>query len=420
MFWVFPSRRSRGSVCQHGWIIAGLTGVLVIGTGQGTALASATKPHVMVSSKTVVAGHRLGVTVSRTHRHRCVLTLRVHRGSSVIYKRKVSAGHAAIVIATTSAPGPRVLTVRCGARKASVRFTVSAASPRPTPSGSGPAADEQGFVAGTSGSQAAEPTGGQLGGGDYPNSRIADIALSKVGQNLYTPGALDHGQCKQAVNDWVAQASGNTQVMGTDYYSNYARNGGTQVSRDNVVKGDIIQLDNPGDISNYYRGMHTAVVVSHMAGSNTFDVVDSNYQLDDVVRHHAWDPYASGQKYGLRVTVWRMGTADAAPAPQPQPTPQPQPPPTYAETTGGVAHTWTNYTNAGGTQGPSIAAYQTVQIACKLQGFQVADGNTWWYRIASSPWNSAYYVSADAFYNNGHTSGSLVGTPWYDSAVRNC
>jgi surface antigen len=98
----------------------------------------------------------------------------------------------------------------------------------------------------------------------------------------------------------------------------------------------------------------------------------------------------------------------------------PPPPQTWGETAGGVAHTWTNYTNAGGTQGPSIGSGQTVQIACKLTGFRVSDGNTWWYRIASGPWNGAYYVSADAFYNNGQTSGSLVGTPFVDPAVANC
>ena len=96
------------------------------------------------------------------------------------------------------------------------------------------------------------------------------------------------------------------------------------------------------------------------------------------------------------------------------------PPGTNNEIAGGVAHTFTNYANAGGTQGPSIAAQQTVAIACKLTGFRVADGNTWWYQIASSPWNGAYYVSADAFYNNGATSGSLIGTPFVDSAVPNC
>jgi hypothetical protein len=102
------------------------------------------------------------------------------------------------------------------------------------------------------------------------------------------------------------------------------------------------------------------------------------------------------------------------------PAPPPPSQPTYAETVGGAAHTWTNYTNAGGTEGPTIPAYATVQIACKLQGFRVADGNTWWYRIASSPWNGGFYVSADAFYNNGQTSGSLHGTPFVDGIVRDC
>jgi surface antigen len=101
-------------------------------------------------------------------------------------------------------------------------------------------------------------------------------------------------------------------------------------------------------------------------------------------------------------------------------TPGASPAPTFAETTGGVTHTWTNYTNAGGAQGPSIPSNTTVQIACALPGFRVADGNTWWYRIASSPWGGAYYASADAFYNDGATSGSLIGTPFVDPAVAAC
>jgi Protein kinase domain len=113
--------------------------------------------------------------------------------------------------------------------------------------------------------------------------------------------------------------------------------------------------------------------------------------------------------------------ATQPPTPQPSPTPPPPPPPaTYSETVGGNTHTWTNYTNAGGTEGPTIASYTTVQVACKLQGFRVADGDTWWYRIASSPWSNAFYASADAFYNNGQTSGSLNGTPFVDNNVRNC
>jgi hypothetical protein len=57
---------------------------------------------------------------------------------------------------------------------------------------------------------------------------------------------------------------------------------------------------------------------------------------------------------------------------------------------------------------------------CRVQGFRVADGDTRWYRIGSSPWSGAYYASADAFYNNGQTSGSLVGTPFVDPNVAGC
>jgi hypothetical protein len=121
--------------------------------------------------------------------------------------------------------------------------------------------------------------------------------------------------------------------------------------------------------------------------------------------------------------VGRDEACGAAP-PQTNPggndTPPPPPPTTHSETTGGETHTWTNYNNAGGDQGPVIAANQTVEVACKVRGFVVADGDPWWYRIASAPWNSTYYASADAFYNNGQTSGSLHGTPFVDGAVPDC
>jgi Trypsin len=112
------------------------------------------------------------------------------------------------------------------------------------------------------------------------------------------------------------------------------------------------------------------------------------------------------------------GTVDGPTGPAPALAPPP--PDTYSETVGGVTHTWTNYQNAGGTEGPPIPSNETVQISCKVTGFRVADGDTWWYQIASPPWNDQYYASADAFYNNGATSGSLIGTPFVDPAVPNC
>ncbi len=115
--------------------------------------------------------------------------------------------------------------------------------------------------------------------------------------------------------------------------------------------------------------------------------------------------------------------AAAPPAPvAPPPAPEPPAPagPSWTQVTGGVTNTWTNYVNAGGTHGGTIPGQTAVQIACKVTGFRVADGNTWWYRIASPPWNGQFYASADAFYNNGATSGSLAGTPFMDPAVPDC
>jgi hypothetical protein len=128
--------------------------------------------------------------------------------------------------------------------------------------------------------------------------------------------------------------------------------------------------------------------------------------------------YGYSQMHSIAVVAVNAG-GDAGPAGVNSETTGGPPPQTYPETTGGVTHTFSNYSDAGG-QGASIPSNQTVQISCKVTGFKVADGNTWWYKVASSPWSNGYYASADAFYNNGATSGSLHGTPWVDSVVPNC
>jgi hypothetical protein len=127
----------------------------------------------------------------------------------------------------------------------------------------------------------------------------------------------------------------------------------------------------------------------------------------------------SGSLVGTPFVDSNVPTCGSGSTGQPPP-PPPPPAQTYAETTGGVTHTWTDYSDAGGTQGPSIPSNDTVQIACRVTGFKVADGDTWWYRVASSPWSDTYYASADAFYNNGANSGTLVGTPFVDPNVANC
>jgi predicted Ser/Thr protein kinase len=91
-----------------------------------------------------------------------------------------------------------------------------------------------------------------------------------------------------------------------------------------------------------------------------------------------------------------------------------------AEIVGGPSHTWSDYRSAGGAAGPVIPAYHAVRISCRVRGFTVSDGDRWWYRVASPPWNGRYYVSADAFYNNGAGHGTLLHTPLVDSKVPLC
>ena len=93
---------------------------------------------------------------------------------------------------------------------------------------------------------------------------------------------------------------------------------------------------------------------------------------------------------------------------------------TYSETVGLGANTWNDYFQANGVNGPSINAGQTVQVSCRVQGFRVQDGNIWWYRIASAPWNNNFYASADAFWNNGQTSGNFHGSSIVDFRVPAC
>ena len=91
-----------------------------------------------------------------------------------------------------------------------------------------------------------------------------------------------------------------------------------------------------------------------------------------------------------------------------------------SETAGGAADKWTDPADAGRNEGPGVGAHTTIQVSCRRQGLPVPDGDQWWYRLASAPWSKAYYATADAFYNDGQTSGTLNGTPHFDARVPLC
>ncbi|HUB98920.1 MAG TPA: cutinase family protein [Solirubrobacterales bacterium] len=114
-------------------------------------------------------------------------------------------------------------------------------------------------------------------------------------------------------------------------------------------------------------------------------------------------------------------TGTTSPASPPSP-PAPPPPPTTwleQETPNHPVNTFTNYHNASGL-GPQIAAGQWVEVSCRVYDPTIASVNPdgYWYRIASPPWNNAYYSPANTFMNGDPYGGPYTHNT--DFAVALC
>jgi hypothetical protein len=101
--------------------------------------------------------------------------------------------------------------------------------------------------------------------------------------------------------------------------------------------------------------------------------------------------------------------------------PPPPPPQTWSEqeTPNHPVNTFTDYHNASG-MGPAVAAGQWVQVSCKVYDPTIGSVNPdgYWYRIASSPWNNAYYSPANTFMNGDPYGGPYTHNT--DFNVPNC
>lgn len=237
----------------------------------------------------------------------------------------------------------------------------------------------------------------------FPNQRIANIALSH-------PEGSWGGQCYVFVNAVLSAASGGQVHIGGahTYYGAYARAGGVLVSAGQAQAGDIIQISNPNNDNVYYRGMHTAIIVSNLGGG-TFDVVDSNWGYTERVHHHHLNPYRLIVRgTGESVQFWRMGqvASTPTPAPAPQPSPAPQPAPTPAPvTTPSPSNTFSvyglpagntlNVRSGPGTQFARIASLsegQQVSISCQTRGSVVA-GSSVWDEIGAGEYVSDWFIN---------------------------
>ncbi|MDR0955770.1 MAG: hypothetical protein LBM73_01430 [Candidatus Nomurabacteria bacterium] len=135
---------------------------------------------------------------------------------------------------------------------------------------------------------------------NYNNANVVDVMLGYLGRNggeicrAAGRSLSYYGECKQTVNCALSIASGGRQYPvsgGSDYNASFRNAGGVEVSSGAAVKGDVIVVQS---------FPHVAVVVKNLGGGR-FDVVDSNYGYDHIVREHIWQP--SGARF------WRMGMA---------------------------------------------------------------------------------------------------------------
>ena len=132
---------------------------------------------------------------------------------------------------------------------------------------------------------------------DVCNDTIADIAVGYDGQW--------GGQCKAFVYNVDHEAGGS---LGTGYRQCYLDEG-VEISWSSAVRGDIIQLNKDSDPETYYTGMHTAIVLQNY-GNGTFQVVDSNWNWDEIVHIHDWNPFNQASQYGLTAHFYRLGMTD--------------------------------------------------------------------------------------------------------------
>ena len=128
---------------------------------------------------------------------------------------------------------------------------------------------------------------------------IARTALAALNQQ--------RGECFLWVRAVVQSAIGRT--VGYDYHAGYLQAGGVEVPLASARDGDIIQITNPANTAGNaeYPGLHTSIVLDNL-GAGKFRVIDSNANLDGIVRiREQYNPAELSARYpGLVLRVYRL------------------------------------------------------------------------------------------------------------------
>ena len=114
------------------------------------------------------------------------------------------------------------------------------------------------------------------------------------------------GQCWPWVQRVVLEAIG--AKIGFDYREGFLEAGAVEVKAGDALPGDIIQI--ASDLNTHadadYPGLHTAIVLENL-GDGVFNVIDSNWQWDGMVRKRpGYEPAEAAGRYGLTYHVYRF------------------------------------------------------------------------------------------------------------------
>jgi murein DD-endopeptidase MepM/ murein hydrolase activator NlpD len=306
--------------------------------------AKRTKLTVRVTPAVVTAGTSAKITIRGTAKKRCSVTVRLDRKGAKVSLRRRVARRSTLAVPATSVPGRRVITAKCGARRASKRFTVREAPATPQPA---PAPANLGD--GTLGMLPLDPdeingykVEGNVGGAGF-STRVPFMSGVRVRVSQGPSGSISHSDANTRNAVDLEAPAGTPVVAGFTGVVAAARGGceGMTKSDCNGGWGNFVLLKHIDD---------TCAILAHLRAITVAagQQVKRYTQLGTVgASGHAGGPHlhydriACGTQLSLPWTFEDAGaplpgefvvSGNAPDAPVPTPTPTPTPAPTAAPT----------------------------------------------------------------------------------------
>lgn len=408
------------------------------------AVAQASKsPKVRVTPQSGPPGTTFVISYSRGTTQGCKVTVRQGwAGGKRVFNKSIKRQGLSFVVKPSARLGSRQVTVRCGAKRGETFFDVVAASPKDQQAPSSPEADDLDPFGDEVVDQseidklpALDAVGGEGASTRMPFARGAayKVTQSRNGGTSHgsrtTRNAVDLAVPQgtpllSGVSGTIVKVSGGCPLTRSDKcgsgFGNYVQiraGDGTCYIYAHLSGIDVAQ----GTVVDRYRQVGRTGTSGYSTGPHLH--IDRRDCLSGTSLEWSFDEVGSGPpRVGAVITSQNEPPAsEPAPPVTPAPAPAPTPKPTWREQQGSRgANSFSNPFNASG-QGPRLEPMTWVDVSCKVYAPQIASVNPdgYWYRIASAPWNNAYYIAANTFWN-GDVPGQTPYTHNTDWSVPTC